>query len=316
MRQKERFDFSRADAIFDVRLDPKLKALPQFRTAMNHRDTRARAEKIKSCFGRGVLRPDHDNVLIPVRVSIRKIVRNVRQVFARHAETIGQIVVTGRNDQFGAMMHARLAKFGGRVDGEIAFVALDAIDFLIERGLDAVMLGRSAVILQRLRARGLAARARERQVADLHALGRGEEKHVRRVVVERIAQAAFVDHQRPQACALSLDGACKTGGPGPDADHVVDGFGGHCRDNFTLPRPGSARQDSWAGNERPTLRLCASRHFAQGSVLRNGLMEWQKPAGSIPRDLAAQNGELAGRDENRALESEAYSTASCKCLSD
>ena len=94
-------------------------------------------------------------------------------------------------------------------------------DAFVEAQFDAVMLDGAAVIFQGFGASGLPAGNGHGQVADFHALGRGEEKHVGRVVVERIAEAAFVDDEGAHAGALGLDGAGKAGGAGADADDVV-----------------------------------------------------------------------------------------------
>ena len=73
-----------------------------------------------------------------------------------------------------------------------------------------------AVILQRLIAGGLGVGAGKRNVADLKQFRRGEKGHVRRVVEERIADAALVDKHRAETGLLRLNGAGQTGGPSAD----------------------------------------------------------------------------------------------------
>ena len=104
---------------------------------------------------------------------------------------------------------------------------VDAQDLLVETGFDAVVLDGAAVVFQGLDAGGLAAGDGHRDVADFHALGRGEEIHVDRIVEKRVAQAALVDYEGTHAGALGLDGAGEAGGAGPDADHVVSILDGH-----------------------------------------------------------------------------------------
>src|SRR5208282_1683984 len=57
--------------------------------------------------------------------------------------------------------------------------------------------------------------------------------HVDRVVVNRVAQAAFVDHQRVHPRALGLDGAGQPGRPRANANNVVS-----CHNVFSLPGGG------------------------------------------------------------------------------
>ncbi len=107
------------------------------------------------------------------------------------------------------------------VDDERAVVTADLIDRFVEARFDSVVFDGAAVIVERLGARGLPCRDRHGQIADFHALGRGEERHVDGIVVKRIAEAAFVDDERAHAGALGFDGAGEAGGPGADADDVV-----------------------------------------------------------------------------------------------
>ena len=107
------------------------------------------------------------------------------------------------------------------VDDERSVVTADLIDSFVEPRFDSVMFHGAAVVVERLGARGLPCRDRHGQIADFHALGRGEERHVDGIVVERIAEAALVDDERAHTGALGFDGAGEAGGPGADADDVV-----------------------------------------------------------------------------------------------
>ena len=102
-----------------------------------------------------------------------------------------------------------------RHHGEVAVMAVHSQHALKQPQLQFVVLCRLPVILQRLDAHGLFRRANQRQVADFQQFRSREEHHVDRVVVNRVAQAALVDHQRPHSRALRLDGAGQPGGPAP-----------------------------------------------------------------------------------------------------
>ena len=136
-------------------------------------------------------------------------------------ERIRPVVVAGGDDDFLAVEFVLRAGFVVGVDDERAVVTADLIDGFVEPRFDSVVFHGAAIIVERLGARGLPRRDRHGQVADFHALGRGEERHVDRIVVERIAEAALVDDERAHAGALGFDGAGETGGPGADADNVV-----------------------------------------------------------------------------------------------
>lgn len=104
-------------------------------------------------------------------------------------------------------------------------MAGDALDFLVLRDFDSVMLSGAAIVFEGFGARGLAALRGHGEIADFHAFRRGEEIHVGGIVVERIAEATFVDDERAQARAFGFDGAGESCGAGTDADDVVGGVG-------------------------------------------------------------------------------------------
>src|SRR6266478_702900 len=83
------------------------------------------------------------------------------------------------------------------------------------------MLRGFAVILQRLDARGFFVRTDQRQITNLQQLRGGEEHHVHRVVVDGIAQASLVEHQRAHARAPRFDGRGQPGWARANADNVV-----------------------------------------------------------------------------------------------
>ncbi len=100
-------------------------------------------------------------------------------------------------------------------------MAGDAFDELILRDFDAVVFGGAAIVFEGFGARGLAAESGHGEIADFHAFGRGEENHVGWIVIERVAEAAFVDDERAEIGAFGFDGAGESGGAGADANDVV-----------------------------------------------------------------------------------------------
>src|SRR6516225_1326339 len=85
------------------------------------------------------------------------------------------------------------------------------------------MLSALAVILQRFQSRGLVSQAHHRQITDLQQFRRREKHHIHRIIVNRIAQAALVNHQRPHPRALRLHGARQSGRPRSHPNEVICG---------------------------------------------------------------------------------------------
>ena len=108
-------------------------------------------------------------------------------------------------------------------DGEVQVLAGDRFDALVGADVELVVHGDLAVVLEGLVAGGLGIGAGERDVADLQQFGGGEEGHVRGVVEEGIAEAAFIDEDGAEAGALGFDGAGHAGGAGAD-DEDVENF--------------------------------------------------------------------------------------------
>ena len=82
------------------------------------------------------------------------------------------------------------------------------------------MLGNFAVVLERLFARGLLLRRGERNVADLQQFRRGEKRHVRGIVKERVHQASLVDDDDFEANLLRFDRAGQSRRSGADDEDV------------------------------------------------------------------------------------------------
>ena len=101
---------------------------------------------------------------------------------------------------------------------------MTALDAVVLADIEFVVGGDQAVVLKGLVARGLGVGAGKGDVADLEALGGGEEGHVGGVVEERVAEAALVDEDDAEAGFLGFDRAGEAGGSGAD-DEKVEGAG-------------------------------------------------------------------------------------------
>ena len=106
------------------------------------------------------------------------------------------IVKSGGDHNFSRAVLLRLAEAIGGVYGEGVVVACDAVYSFVLVDFDFEMLDGASVIFQSFGASGLEVGDGHRQVSDFHALGGGEEGHVRRIVKQRVAQAAFVNDER------------------------------------------------------------------------------------------------------------------------
>src|ERR1039458_1842529 len=153
-------------------------------------------------------------------MSFREIVADVREIFPGNAEAIGHVVVAGCDDDFAAAILAPSAGVVWRRDYEGAFFTLDLLNAFVEARFDSIVLDGAAVIDEGFGAGGRGGGGHW-QIADFHALGRGEKRHVGRIVKQRVAEAAFVDYERAHASALGLDRAGQAGGACADADHVI-----------------------------------------------------------------------------------------------
>ena len=113
---------------------------------------------------------------------------------------------------------------------EFSVCAVDTLHAMAEPQVQIVMLGALAIIFERLAARRLLRGARERQIADFQKFRRREKHHIDGIMVERIAKAPFVDHQRAHAGALGFDGAGQPRGPRSNANQII------CAHEESVPR--------------------------------------------------------------------------------
>src|SRR2546426_9371776 len=148
--------------------------------------------------------------------------------------------------------------------GKVFVLSVSSHDALIQPQLQTVMLSRPPVVLQRFTTSWLLSRAHQGQIPDFEQLWCREKNHVYGIAVDRIAEAGFVDDQRPHSSALGLDGRRQARGPCSDANHIVS-----FHKNFSLTgvfwNCKSRRFYCWGGRSR----ICVSsrRNRASSSSL-------------------------------------------------
>jgi hypothetical protein len=112
------------------------------------------------------------------------------------------------------------AKVVGRVNAEVAVAALNGLHLPVLPDVEFKPFGDLAVILQSLIAIGFLVLAREGHLADLKQFRRRKKRHVRRIVIDRVAHAALVDLHHTQPDPLGLKRAGQARGAGTDHQHV------------------------------------------------------------------------------------------------
>ena len=217
------FDLSVLDAVVDVGEDPILHVAVHLRAAMDERYSGAMPPEVEGCDGRRVLAADDEYVQSIKRMRLVIVVADLMELFAGDIKIIGQIVVARGDGQFAGVMRQRAAKIVCGVNGEIAVTSLDSFYRLVLADVEAVMLRDFAVVLQRFVAVGLLVWTGKRHIANLQQLRRGEERHVRGIVKQGVAETPFIHQHRGEPCALRLDGAGQSGGAGTD-DHQINFF--------------------------------------------------------------------------------------------
>ena len=150
------------------------------------------------------------------------VVRDLVEVFAGNAEPHWDVVVTRRQDELAPAMATALARPCRCSHDEVAVDTFEVVYTLVLAHFEPVMQGHAAIVFERLGTVGLLAHARHRQIANLEQLRRREERQVVRIVVERVDQAPFLDHQRIEPAPFQLDRARQPGRPGADDHGVMD----------------------------------------------------------------------------------------------
>src|SRR5580704_16008087 len=106
---EERADLAGADAILYVGLDPVFESRAHFCTSMNDRHARSGPKQLQSSFGGGIFRADYHHILLPVRMRIGEIMRDVREIFARDIHQIHTIVVPSGDYDFAGVVRVSVS---------------------------------------------------------------------------------------------------------------------------------------------------------------------------------------------------------------
>ncbi len=113
---------------------------------MNERDARAAAEKVERRFGGRIFPADNDDVLIPVRMGVGEVVRDMREIFAGNSEPVRAVVVAGGDDDFTAAIFVVGAGCRECMDDKRIVLAVDLFNVFIEACFEAIMLDGATVI--------------------------------------------------------------------------------------------------------------------------------------------------------------------------
>ena len=116
----------------------------------------------------------------------------------------GKVVVAGGHRDFFCGELRGNSLLVPRMHAEFSVGAFDALHAVAEPQVQLIVLGALAIILERFAARGLLRGARKRQIANFQQFRRGEKHHVDGVMVNGIAKAALVNHQRTHSRALGF----------------------------------------------------------------------------------------------------------------
>src|ERR1700730_1704080 len=118
---------------------------------------------------------------------LRVIVGDMRQVLARNSKTVGEVIIPSRNYNLLGLKLGRDSLLVASIHPKSAIATLNALDAPAQAQFQRIMLRAFAVILERLSAGGLFCGTCKRQIPDFEQFRRGEEDHIDRIVIERIA---------------------------------------------------------------------------------------------------------------------------------
>ncbi len=140
---------------------------------MHHGDAGAIAIQIEGGFRGGIFAADHDDILAPIGMRLRVVMRDERKIFAGNVEQIRQIVVASGHDNFARRVRKRLARFDGLcVYAEITVGTFEFRDRLVQTQAQVVVLGSLAVThFVEFGARRFLGSTDQRKVTDLEELG-------------------------------------------------------------------------------------------------------------------------------------------------
>src|SRR5579872_7087262 len=187
---------------------------------MHQRDAGLVPVQLEGGNGGRVLGADDDHVLVVVRVRLLVIVQDLILIFAGDAEEIGDVVVSGGEDDLLRPVDVVASAAIGCGDFEGAVGTGDVVDALILVDVELIVVGDAAVVFQGFGTAGLFGQAGHGDVADLEQLRGGEEDQIDRIVVDGVYYAALLDQDGLQAAALQLDAAGEAGGTGAHYERV------------------------------------------------------------------------------------------------
>ena len=154
---------------------------------------------------------DYDLLLIQ-GVAIPEVVGYFRQILSRDSGQIRQIIVAHGNYHLPASVLATLSAGNPLCqNGKVAIRPTQAHHSLVLPDLQFITLGDAPIVFECLDPVRLLPLAHEWQLANLEQLRRGEEGHLRRVIVERVGNAALLDHQITKARPTGFDCASQPG---------------------------------------------------------------------------------------------------------
>src|SRR5260370_11779202 len=188
-----RFDFAGFDAILDVGFDPILHGLRNLAAAMYQRDPGLVPVQLQRRDGRGVLGSDYDYVLIVIGVRFLVVVQDLVEVFARHTEHVRNVIIAGGEHNLPRSINVVATQTIGGGDFERSIRPADSVHALVLMDVQLVVIGDAAVVFQSFGAAGLPPEAGHGNVADLEQLWRCEEYEVRRIVGDRVDDAALLN---------------------------------------------------------------------------------------------------------------------------
>ena len=216
-------DLTAVDAVAEIRADPVLERAAGLRAPMNERDARPGPIQLQGGFRPRVPGADHDDVAIAMPVRFREIVRHLGEVLAGNVQRIGVVVVAEREHQLPSAVAAPLAarlRYGADLEATVA--GREAHGLLVLSHPQPEGLHDAPVVHQSLGPVGLGALADEGEAGDLEQLRRREEDHLAGESLDRVDDAALLDHDVAVAGAMQTRGAGETGGASADHDDVVE----------------------------------------------------------------------------------------------
>src|SRR5260370_6540839 len=103
------------------------------------------------------------------------VMRNMRQVFTGNAQEVRKIVVSGGHNDLAAFVAIVFTVFGGRKNGEMPIVSLNALNAFIEPQFETIVFSGLPVVFERFIPGWFFPRTCKGKVTDFEELGSSEE---------------------------------------------------------------------------------------------------------------------------------------------